>query len=151
MQTGELLPINAFLDTDANAFRDMIITVLQEYEDGMSLTKRMEDLTVIYGSNADSDYETKYEDVSVLLNYEYYYDGEYYYIILNHGIFNSSGCLLKWNGKYGEERESVMMLYGILYRHEIMRKEYGVDGSNILEKMDWEQQINFFDNKGDMK
>lgn len=59
--------------------------------------------------------------------YEYYYDGEYVYIIFNEGIFIDNGCILKWNQKYGEECVAVFLNYYNPSKEDWKEFYYGID------------------------
>lgn len=92
LKTGKLLSLDEIIDLDIDSFQAMISDALKENQDYLTLTPEQ-------------------LDEPVNPPYEYYYDGEYVYIIFNEGIFIDNGCILKWNQKYGEECVAVFLNY----------------------------------------
>lgn len=101
LQTGKLIPINALVKTDADSLRTMIASFLKKQETEWEKKISMAAAIKIYQPNSDHNYEINSLGGKSQLNYEYFYDGQYFYIILNDGIFLHSGCFIKWNGQYG--------------------------------------------------
>ena len=97
MRTGERLSIVSFIDADVGTFGDEFTNLLLDRLAATKIEYDNEKIIQLYGS-------LEFEDV------EYYYDGDYLYIALNEGVFND-GCLLRWNGVFGENCEAVLMGY----------------------------------------
>lgn len=108
LKTGKLLSLDEITDLDIDAFQAMISDALNENQDYLSLTPEQ-------------------LDEPVNPPYEYYYDGEYVYIIFNEGIFVNNGCILKWNQKYGEECRAVFLNYYDPSREDWREFYYGID------------------------
>ena len=98
LDTGELLPITELEDINADDMRKIMIDGAQ-YENAY------------YGQLGSGNYEITYHDKKVDMRYEYYYDGEAFYLIDNiyHDYRNS--VLIKWNGKLNEECEVSLHRY----------------------------------------
>lgn len=108
LKTGKLLSLDEITDLDIDAFQAMISDALNENQDYLTLTPEQ-------------------LDDPVNPPYEYYFDGEYVYIIFNEGIFVNNGCILKWNQKYGEECRAVFLNYYDPSREDWREFYYGID------------------------
>ncbi len=108
LETGELLSIDELADIDADRLKGIINDAL--YEDNT------------YDELEGKDYVTHYYDREIAMNYEYYYDGEKFYIILN--IIESSldGVIATWNGKWGDEYAVGRFSYFIQPDGEMLKK-----------------------------
>ena len=104
INTGELVTVDKIVNTDADRFRD-IITDFINNTDIFSHEYRREEAYEFYKRNAEHNYKANSSEDILGLDYSYYYDGEYIYIILNNEIFTHNPCILKWNGKYGKDKE----------------------------------------------
>lgn len=107
LDTGEWIPFDAILETDADTFRTMLAEFLEQQE--RVLSQPMDDVISMYKSRGDHSWELNGRDR--YLNYDYFYDGKYLYLILNNSVFLEDGCLLKWNQRYGDQSETVLMNY----------------------------------------
>lgn len=77
--------------------------------------KSIKELENIYKRHDNFNIETNsIEETS--LNYEYFYDGTYVYIIINYGIFNGADGILRWNSKIGDD--SMVTLIGYIIEQD---------------------------------
>lgn len=88
LETGKLVSIDALADLDAEGLKKII-------EDGIGKNK-------IYSEVKGDNYLIHYYGNEIEMNYEYYYDGNNFYIILNR-MEMGDGVIVVWNGKWGEE------------------------------------------------
>jgi hypothetical protein len=111
LETGELISIDKLVDMNAEDFRNSIVDVLSsgilDYNHNISI----QELEEIYGSKGKDNYLIEYDGENVDLRYEYYFDEEYYYVILNHATLIDTGIIMKWNGKLFDEFEAHLMGY----------------------------------------
>jgi len=89
LETGELLSIDELADIDASRLKMIINDVL--YEDNT------------YDELKGDNYLIHSFDEEIAMDYEYYYDGENFYIILNIIEDSLDGVIAAWNGKWGDE------------------------------------------------
>lgn len=120
LETGELLPVDAIIEISANGYKDMILSFLEKKIMELELYQSFDELEAIYGNNNDFDIITS-DNKKVSLNYDYYYDGKYIYIILNYGIFNEAGGILRWNAKLGDDFNGSLIGY-VLERDKSLRE-----------------------------
>lgn len=106
LETGELLPIHAIIEADADTFRDMLVESI--IEDGGGLDSGdIVDIVEYYGKNDKGDYLAEDYGEITDLSYAYAYDGDYFYLTLNEYVGSPShGAIIKWNGLYGKEKET---------------------------------------------
>lgn len=125
LKTGKLLSLDEIIDFDISLFQAMLSDALKENQDYLTLTsEQLDELLVQYaGYESDGNQGISVEPINP--PYEYYYDGEYIYIIFNDGIFIDNGCILKWNQKYGEECIAVFLNYYDPSREEWKEFYYG--------------------------
>ena len=90
LSTGELIPITELIEIKPEEMRKIL-------EDG-TIGSWFE---VEYDELADNNYIITDFDEKVNMRYEYFYDGENFYITEN--LAEYSGLLIKWNGKWGSE------------------------------------------------
>lgn len=109
LDTGESIPFDVIVETDADSFRTMLAEFLRRQEN--VLLQPMEDVAGKYESREDHSWVLNGEDSEIPLNYNYFYDGEYVYIILNNSVFSEQGCLLKWNQHKGDQAKMTLMNY----------------------------------------
>lgn len=98
LETGELLPFDHVIDVDSDVFRENLVAYLAKNTLAFDHNSSLKEIQQIYEPNEDH-------------NYEYYYDGEYIYLILNYGIFHNCGCIMKWNGKVGDAFDASLLGY----------------------------------------
>ncbi len=108
LETGELLSIDELADIDADRLKGIINDAL--YEDNT------------YDELEGKDYVTHYYDREIAMNYEYYYDGEKFYIILNIIEGSLDGVIATWNGKWGDEYAVGRFSYFIQPDGEMLKK-----------------------------
>ena len=85
LKSGELVSITELTDIDADRLGSIIKHVLPEDD--------------IYDEVGGNNYLIHYYEDEIAMDYEYYYDGESFYVILNH-TKNGESCIVKWNGKW---------------------------------------------------
>lgn len=116
LTTGELLPINDIVAVDADTVRNVIIQTCLEHTTIFDTNEQREHIREVYGN--ENSYST------ITMNRQYYYDGQYVYLILNDVGSGSGGYILKWNGIYGERKETKLFSYWISSRHTIEKIYY---------------------------
>lgn len=111
LRTGERIAIDKLVDMDAENFRNSIIDVLAsgilDYNHNISI----QELEEVYGGIGEDNYLIDYDGENVDLRYEYYFDEENYYVILNHSTFIDTGVIMKWNVKLFDEYKAHLMGY----------------------------------------
>lgn len=106
--TGEIVPINEIVEIDGKTLKAMLVASYEEE----GIDKKRKDcyerlIEMLYGSNAQNDFIITRWDNEIELNYEYYYDGEFFYIILNSEIDYYFWWEVGWNGKIGSEMKLI--------------------------------------------
>lgn len=86
LETGELLAITDLIEIDAHDMKRIMVDAIHENES--------------YDEMANNNFEYMYYDIKVDMKYEYFYDGEKFYIIENY--YYNEGTLIEWNGKWDE-------------------------------------------------
>ena len=110
-QSGEKLSLDHFVNADIADFRSELIGMLF---DRLSHTGLEFDFDWVIGQFG----EPEYEDI------EYYYDGDFLYIVFNNGtVKNGWSGLLRWNGILGEQCETALVGYPRYY-DEFVYKAY---------------------------
>ncbi len=111
LKTGELISIDNLVDMDVDDFRNSLVEFLasnlRDYNHNIS----RKELEEVYGSRGNNSYLTEYDGENIDLKYEYYFDEENYYIILNHATLLDAGIIMKWNGKLFDEFEACLIGY----------------------------------------
>ena len=90
LSTGELIPITELIEIKPEEIR----MILEERTKGSWFE-------IEYDELADNNYIITNYDEKVDMRYEYFYDGESYFLIDNWS--HRDGYLYKWNGKWGSE------------------------------------------------
>lgn len=98
LETGELVPITDLVELDAEGIKKIIVDATY-------------DSSGYYDELGEENYIISYYDMTFDMRYEYFYDGEYFYIIDNLGGYYRDGVLIRWNGKWGEEYEVTALQY----------------------------------------
>lgn len=111
LQTGELVPIDKLVDINASAFRSDIVSFLSKEALELDQNLTLQEIREVYGKNDQGNYQIQYGDENIELNYEYYYDGESFYIILNHAILLDTGIIMKWNGVLNDDFNAQLIGY----------------------------------------
>jgi hypothetical protein len=101
LTNGDLLALDYFIKVDEEDFYREFINLL------------IDTLSNTYIEYNKTSIEQIYCNLK-LNEFEYYYDGLYIYIALNEGIFNGDGCLLKWNGLFGEYCKATLIGYPMI-------------------------------------
>lgn len=92
------MPITDLVELDADGMKKIIVDATY-------------DSLGCYSELGDENYVVSYYDMTFDMRYEYFYDGEYFYIIDNIGEYCRDGVLIRWNGKWGEEYEVTTLQY----------------------------------------
>ncbi|QUI20791.1 hypothetical protein HZI73_00020 [Vallitalea pronyensis] len=124
LSTGELIPIDTFVDIKADDFRNTLAEFLSDNILAYNHNVTPEELKGVYGANSEGNYQIEYDNETMDLSYEYYYDGNDYYIILNHCTLIDQGIIMKWNGKLGEAFNSQIISYNREQDGSYKVKEY---------------------------
>ena len=109
MESGELIPIDKLIPMDADRFKLIIEDILPEDE--------------IYDEVGEDNYVIHYYDDEIAMNYEYFYDGKSFYIILNRNRELEDGLIIEWNGKWGDDYEAESFQYWEQLGSEMLQKE----------------------------
>lgn len=102
LKTGEVLSIDKLIDISAdelkNKILDYISNHIKEYGNPDNYESNYLPYYEVYAPNENHDFKLGGGSKTVDLNYSYYYDGKYYYIITQeYPRYNVDG-ILKWNG-----------------------------------------------------
>lgn len=130
-ETGELVGFDDFLDVDADKWRNSIVAFLSEGILDYNHNVTLDEIEEIYGPN-EEDYKVYIDwnddkDIELDMNYEYFYDGENIYIILNYYTLLDSGTILKWNGKLDDEFQGQLIGYWKKDDTYELQKYYGTE------------------------
>lgn len=109
LKSGELVPINELASVDADRFKLIIEDMLPEDE--------------IYDEVGEDNYVIHYYGDEIAMNYEYFYDGKSFYIILNRNKQLEDGLIIEWNGKWGNDYEAEAFQYWEQSGSELLQKE----------------------------
>lgn len=110
MRSGEPVPIEELAaNINANNLKRIIKDALPEDE--------------IYDEIGGNNYVIHYYDDEVAMNYEYFYNGESFYIILNRNRKLEDGLIIEWNGKWGNDYEAESFQYWEQQGSEMWQKE----------------------------
>lgn len=112
LRTGESLPISKVINTDEKFVKEVVWSYLETIPKSWEWSIDWEELQFLYGpeENVCPEYVCDCFD-HINIEYEYYYDGEYVYLTLNHSVDPHIGWILKWNGKMGTQ--SMVTLGGV--------------------------------------
>lgn len=101
LETGDLVPIDSLIDITPEKMKKII-------ED------TSEPVTETYDELKDDNYIIHYYGTEVAMNYEYFYDGKNYFIIINRGDERFvDGEVIEWNGKWGDEYDMTFFRYSV--------------------------------------
>lgn len=113
LKTGELIPIDTLVDITPSKMKEIVGDAGEMYD-------------VLEGDNYEIDYETDNHGYTIAMNYEYYYDGNHYFIIVNQGdgpgIIQADGEIREWNGEWGDLYEIIIFQYTVDMQNERWRK-----------------------------
>jgi hypothetical protein len=110
LRTGELISLDEIVNVSADFLRGAILE-LAAHESLKLDDAALDRINRIYGASGNSDYDFLYNGKQFQLNREYFYDGIDYYIILNYGILDNFGSIMKWNGESGSGRRISLIGY----------------------------------------
>lgn len=69
-----------------------------------------------------------FNKITIAMNYEYYYDGNHYFIIVNQGegsmVLWVDGEIREWNGEWGEEYKVSTFQYTVDLQNERWKKDF---------------------------
>ena len=115
LKTGELIPIDALVDMTPSKMKEIVGDAGEMYD-------------VLEGDNYEIDYETDNHGYTIAMNYEYYYDGNHYFIIVNQGdrpgIIQANGEIREWNGEWGDQYKVATFEYTVDLQNERWKKDY---------------------------
>lgn len=111
LETGELISMDKLVDMDAEDFRNSIVDVLASGILNYNHNISIQELEEVYGDIGEDNYLIECDGENVDLRYEFYFDEENYYVILNHATLIDTGIIMKWNGKLFDEFEARLMGY----------------------------------------
>lgn len=124
LETGDLVPI----DSISNITPEKMKKIIEDTS---------EPVTKTYNELRDSNYVIHYCGAEIAMNYEYFYDGENYFIIINRGDERFvDGEILKWNGKWEDEYEMIFYRYWFNFANgEWIMTELGVNRGEAKEEV----------------
>lgn len=98
--TGEIVPINEMAEIDGKTLKALLVA---SYEEN-GIDKKRKDcydrlIEMLYGNDNENDFTLIRWDNEIELNYEYYYDGEFFHIILNEELSYYNWWEVEWDGK----------------------------------------------------
>ena len=115
LKTGELIPIDTLVDITPSKMKEIVGDAGEMYD-------------VLEGDNYEIDYETDNHVYTIAMNYEYYYDGNHYFIIVNQGdrpgIIQANGEIREWNGEWGDQYKVATFEYTVDLQNERWKKDY---------------------------
>jgi hypothetical protein len=98
LTTGELIPFTYFVDIVADDFRSGLLDYAMA---NIPIGYLDDDWTKEYlGPNDEHSFEYIYDGQTFDISYDYYYEGEAIWLILNH--IDKPSYLVKWNGESGD-------------------------------------------------
>lgn len=99
LKTGDLVSI----DSISNITPEKMKKIIEDTSESVTKT---------YNELKDNNYIIHYLGTEIAMNYEYFYDGENYFIIINRGDERFvDGEILKWNGEWEDEYEMTFYRY----------------------------------------
>jgi hypothetical protein len=100
LRTGERISFDSIADVDADEFRENLSAFLIDF---LGTTGESE-IMGYYGPNEPGNFDIYYDGHLYQLNYEFFYDGEYFYIPERFGIYRLNAPeIIRWNGKIGND------------------------------------------------
>lgn len=111
LETGKLIPIDRIVDINAEDFRNSLVDVLANRILNYNHNISAQMIEEVYGAKGKDNYIIDYDGENIDLRYEYYFDDNNYYVILNHATLLDTGVIMKWNGKLYDEFEARLIGY----------------------------------------
>lgn len=106
--TGEIVPINEIVEIDGEGLKEILIASYREKKIHKTREEEYEELIeVLYGNKTLNNFIITDGEDEIQLNYEYYYDGELFYLILNGELNYNDWWEVGWNGKTGSEMKLI--------------------------------------------
>ena len=99
LRTGELIPITKLISIKPEEMKAIFL-----------ITGNIIDIGV-YEVLKDDNYVIDFGGHRIDMKYEYFYDGESYYLINEFALEFRTSSVLKWNGKWGENLEVTELYY----------------------------------------
>ena len=99
LRTGELIPITKLISIKPEEMKAIFL-----------ITGNIIDIGV-YEVLKDDNYVIDFGGHRIDMKYEYFYDGESYYLINEFALEFRTSSVLKWNGKWGENLEVTVLYY----------------------------------------
>ena len=99
LRTGELIPITKLISIKPEEMKAIFL-----------ITGNIIDIGV-YEVLKDDNYVIDFGGHRIDMKYEYFYDGESYYLINDFALEFRTSSVLKWNGKWGENLEVTELYY----------------------------------------
>ena len=99
LRTGELIPITKLISIKPEEMKAIFLIAGNIIDIG------------VYEVLKDDNYVIDFYEHHIDMKYEYFYDGESYYLINEFALEFRSSSVLKWNGKWGENLEVTELYY----------------------------------------
>ena len=99
LRTGELIPITKLISIKPEEMKAIFL-----------ITGNIIDIGV-YEVLKDDNYVIDFGGHRIDMKYEYFYDGESYYLINEFALEFRTSLVIKWNGKWGENLEVTEFYY----------------------------------------
>ena len=99
LRTGELIPITKLINIKPEEMKAIFLIAGNIIDIG------------VYEVLKDDNYVIDFGGHRIDMKYEYFYDGESYYLINDFALEFRTSSVLKWNGKWGENLEVTELYY----------------------------------------
>ena len=99
LRTGELIPITKLINIKPEEMKAIFLIAGNIIDIG------------VYEVLKDDNYVIDFYEHHIDMKYEYFYDGESYYLINEFALEFRTSSVLKWNGKWGENLEVTEFYY----------------------------------------
>ena len=99
LRTGELIPITKLISIKPEEMKAIFLIAGNIIDIG------------VYEVLKDDNYVIDFYEHHIDMKYEYFYDGESYYLINEFALEFRTSSVLKWNGKWGENLEVTELYY----------------------------------------
>ena len=99
LRTGELIPITKLINIKPEEMKAIFLIAGNIIE------------IVVYEVLKDDNYVIDFYEHHIDMKYEYFYDGESYYLINDFALEFRTSSVLKWNGKLGTEFSITKLVY----------------------------------------
>ena len=99
LRTGELIPITKLINIKPEEMKAIFLIAGNIIDIG------------VYEVLKDDNYVIDFYEHHIDMKYEYFYDGESYYLINEFALEFRTSLVIKWNGKWGENLEVTELYY----------------------------------------